>query len=375
MIIGFDGSRAFNKNKTGTENYSYLLLKNLSEIDSKNQYIVYLRPGKFDIPNIFPENFIFKTLNYPYLWTQLGLAMELFTNPPDLLFVPAHTLPIIRPKGIKTVMTVHDLGSEYLPSHHQLKQSLYLKFITHYQMKSVNKLIAVSIATKNDLIKKIGVPESKVEVIYEGLRFEDAKRVEKGFIEQTLGKYNLKGKNFFLFVGTIQPRKNLARLIEAFAIVKQLYTIPKDFKLVLVGDSGWKNSDIYKLPEKMSISSSVKFLGRVNDRELGALYSSAEGFIFPSLFEGFGLPILEAFHFGCPVITSNISSLPEVAGDAALLVDPYQLNDLIKAMEELVINDDLRDRLIDKGYSRVKKFSFKKAAEQTLELFLSLEHH
>src|SRR3989338_9819306 len=174
MIIGFDGSRAFSKKRTGTENYSYQLLKSLSTIDKKNQYIVYLRPG-VEVGESWSENLTFKVISWSRLWTQGGLVIQTFIDDLDVLFVPSHTLPIIRRPGLKTVMTVHDLGAEYLPKMHQLKQQLYLKYITKYQLRSATKLIAVSKATKEDLIKKVGVDEKKISVVYEGVGQEKFK--------------------------------------------------------------------------------------------------------------------------------------------------------------------------------------------------------
>lgn len=369
MVIGFDGSRAFVKNKTGTENYSTLLLESLARIDKDNQYIVYLRPNFEGDFSQYPSNFKFKQINFNFLWTQVGLALEIFSNPPDILFVPAHTLPLFRPASVKTIMTIHDMGSEFLPTFHQLKQQIYLKFITKYQLKSATKLIAVSEATKNDLVKSIKVDKANIKVIYEGCRFEGLKKPEKLLIRSVLDKYSVKDNNYFLFVGTVQPRKNLLRIIEAFALLLQIYNNSSDnIKLLICGSSGWKDSEIYLLPKKFNIEKHVKFVGRVSDQELSCLYSAAKGLVFPSLFEGFGLPILEAFNFGCPVITSNVSSMPEIAGDAALVVDPYDIKQIVDALIQLQ-DDKLRYTLINKGYSQLKKFSFDKAAQQTHELF------
>ena len=155
MVIGFDGSRAFSGKRTGTENYSYQLLKALGKIDHRNEYIVYVRPQAEE--GVWPNNFQFKVINFPRLWTQVGLALHTFTDKLNVLFVPSHTLPLIRRPGLKTVVTVHDLGSEYLPDMHQFKQKLYLGFMQKYQLQTASKIIAVSKATKMDLIKKKGI--------------------------------------------------------------------------------------------------------------------------------------------------------------------------------------------------------------------------
>lgn len=376
MIIGFDGSRAFVKNRTGTENYSYQLLKHLAKIDTENSYIVYVRshnviPVRETQPEsiIWPKNFQFKVIPLPRLWTQLGLALRTFLDPIGILFVPAHTFPLIHKPGLKIVMTIHDLGAEYLPAMHQLKQKLYLDFITKYQLKSATKLIAVSKSTKKDLIKRTQIPEKNIEVIYEGINRDQFKPVKNDSLINTLNKYDLAKRKYFLFVGTIQPRKNLKRLIEAF---KVLTLDSGDLQLVLVGSKGWQSDEIYELPSKLGIKPRVKFLGHIKDQELVALYSGAVALLYPSLYEGFGLPILEAMNCGCPVITSNISSMPEIVGNAALLVNPESTEDLADQAHSLIIDDDLRNTLIQKGYNQAKKFNWEKCAKETLKLLMSL---
>ena len=346
MVIGFDGSRAFNKDKTGTENYSYQLLKALAKIDQKNTYIVYLRL-RFDGTEKWPRNFKFVTINWLKLWTQVGLAKQTFQDKLDVLFIPAHTIPLIHKPNLKTVITVHDLGSEYLSSMHQLKQRLYLKWITHYQFRSATKLIAVSKATKNDLVKKMGIDPKKIEVIYEGY---DNKLFKPDTKDNSLSTY-------YLFVGTIQPRKNLERIIKAVAKLKQ--------KLVIVGVRGWMSDKIYKLGQKEG----VKFLGYVPDEKLPALYSGAIALVFPSLFEGFGLPLIEAQACGCPVLTSNTSSMPEIAGKGAIYVNPYSVESIIRGIREI---GKVREKLIKFGFENVKRFSWEKCARETLEVLENL---
>ncbi len=205
MVIGFDGSRAFISGRTGTENYSYQLLKALAKIDKLNKYLVYTRVSQKEK---FPDNFKFRQIKWLRLWTQGGLAIQTFKDKIDVLFVPAHTLPLIRRPGLKTVVTVHDLGSEYLPSMHQFKQRLYLGFMQKIQLKTATHIIAVSKATKSDIIHKLSIQPSKISVIYEGYNEKLFKPTEKKILPYP----------YFLFVGTIQPRKNLERLIFAATI-------------------------------------------------------------------------------------------------------------------------------------------------------------
>ncbi|MBI2597090.1 glycosyltransferase family 4 protein [Candidatus Daviesbacteria bacterium] len=415
MTIGFDGSRAFGQNKqssswneqssswneqssswneqssswnkTGTENYSYQLLKALAKIDNKNSYIVYLRPDvvipgfSSVVPNVvmfarndqedWPENFQFRVIPWPRFWTQGGLALQTFKDKLDVLFIPSHTLPLIRKRGLKTMITVHDLGSEYLPSMHQIKQRLYLSFMQKYQLKTASKIIAVSKATKLDLINKIGIKSDKITVVYEGY---DEKRFK---IQDLRFKNDIKVNSlrYFLFVGTVQPRKNLERVIRAFSThlegEKMQLHLRGGLKLLIAGSKGWLSDEIYKLPKKLGIEDKVKFLGYVPDEKLAYLYKGAIALVFPSLFEGFGLPILEAQACSCPVITSNLSSMPEVAGKGAILVNPYSVDDIVRGMVQVQSSKFKVQSLIKAGLQNVKRFSWEKAARETLKVLSS----
>lgn len=371
MNIGFDGSRAFNESKTGTENYSYQLLYHLAKLDHTNNYYIYLRPGFERDKAIWPDNFKFITIPYSRLWTQIGLAKQTFIDKLNVLFIPSHTLPLIRKPGLETVVTVHDLGAEYLPKTHQLKQRAYLKLMTDVQLKSATHLIAVSQATKNDLIKKVKINPKKVSVIYEGYDKNLFKPLKADELKSVLKEYDIEYNSYFLFVGTIQPRKNLLRLISAYA--KFINNKPEQKpKLILAGSKGWLSDEIYDLPEKLGIKSSVKFLGYVPDQNLPALYNGAIALLFPSLFEGFGLPILEAMACSCPVLTSNISSMPEVADKAALLVNPDSEDEIAQGISKLFLDQKLKDSLKTMGIAQSKKFSWEKCAEETLKTLLQV---
>lgn len=368
MKIGFDASRAFHGEATGTENYSQQLLHEMLSIDTENEYYVYIRIPREKIKYKFSQNAKVVFINQPYLWTQWGLAKQTFKDPLDVLFVPSHTLPLIRKPGLKTVMTVHDLGAEYLPASHQLKQQLYLKFITRYQLQTASHLIAVSKSTKNDLLKKTGVKEANISVIYEGVNLSDDLPSEV-VIHKTLRKFELSRHKYFLYVGTIQPRKNLIRLIEAFSLfLIENKAGENDMKLVIAGKPGWDYQDVISLPKQLGIADKVVFTGRVDDSQLKSLYISALALTYPSLFEGFGLPILEAYFFGLPVITSNTSSMPEVAGKGAILVNPEEVNGIMRAMQELYLDSDKRHELVRHGKEQLKKFSWSEAARQTIKV-------
>jgi glycosyltransferase involved in cell wall biosynthesis len=367
LTISIDGSRAFVEGGTGTENYSLQLLKNIALVDKENSYLVYLRPGQKPGSG-WPSNFRFKVIGLKRLWTQIGLSLATFVDNSDVLFVPSHTLPLIRRPGLKTVITVHDLGAEYLPFSHQIKQILYLKLMTHYQLSTATKVIAVSEATKKDLVKKIGLPGEKISVVHESVDQKVFKKIGNDPLRDIMSKYKITRGKYFLFVGTVQPRKNLERIISSFKDF--ISNSGQDINLVIAGSKGWKSKPLYSLPRELGIEAKVRFLGRVTDEDLVGLYNGATALVYPSLFEGFGLPILEANACGCPVITSDSSSMPEVVGDAGILVDAGSREQITEAMKKMYTNDPFRNRLIDKGYINLKRFSWEKTARETVKILI-----
>lgn len=342
MIIGIDASRAEIFEKSGTENYSKELIDALLALPEAKKHTIRL----YDHSNV----------PWKRLWTQGGLALELWRRPADVLFVPAHTLPLLRPPRLKTVVTIHGLEYEYLPGYYRFPQKLYLNQSTEYAVCHADRLIAVSLWTKNQLINRLGADPAKITVIHEGVgrRILEAKerQFKPDYLRQIRHKYNLP-KDYLLFVGTVQPRKNLVRLIQA---------LPQGESLVIAGKMGWMFEPILAAAKNRP----VKLVGRVADADLAAVYKLAKLFVWPSLMEGFGLPVLEAMSLGIPVITSTAGALPEVAGEAALLVDPQKTADLARAIKLALENEDLRQVLVEKGLCRAAKFSWAKAARSTL---------
>ena len=320
MLIGIDASRSVAQERTGTENYSLNLICHLLALGSDHHYRLYFnRPPSFP-PKVFWGEGGAATLRpcglrvmpFPRLWTHLRLSWEMARHPPDLLFVPAHVLPLVHPR--RSVVTIHDLGYLYYPQAHCLLDRLYLDLSTRYSARAATHLVADSSATKRDLIERYGVEPNKITVVYPG--YDDTVfqpvRDEKA-IGAVRAKYGVAG-DYILFVGTLQPRKNLIRLIEAYWKLEV-----GNWKLVIAGKKGWLYREIFQQVEKLGLEGKVVFTGYVPEGDLPALLSGARLFVFPSLYEGFGLPVLEAMACGTPVVCSNVSSLPEVAGDAALL--------------------------------------------------------
>jgi len=338
----------------------------------EHEWILYVRPGTAT------TEFKTKTINLPFLWTQLGLAYRTWTANLDCLWVPAHTLPVLRKPGLKTVVTIHGIEYEFLPSYQNLLQRWYLPLSTKYAVQSAKKVIAVSQFTANQLKERLNVDSSKVTVVYEGDSYtspQPSPKLRRGgsmaMEGEVLKKYALRTKGYILFIGTVQPRKNLKRLIEAYNLTHPTGSSLSccrrgkegEVDLVLVGKLGWGFDDlpIDKYPN-------IKFLRYINDAERDILLQNALVYIQPSITEGFGLPILEAFAAGVPVTSSNGGALPEVVGDAGLLFDPYDVSDIYDQLVKLVDDKKLRDELIAKGHKQLAKFSWQKAAQETYSI-------
>ncbi|MCJ7804906.1 glycosyltransferase family 4 protein, partial [Patescibacteria group bacterium] len=265
------------------------------------------------------------------------------------------------PSRAAKVTTIHDFGFlKYPETAHPKIKAVHQRRLD-WVKKEADLVIAVSQSTQKDIIEILGIPEEKIKVVYEAAP-EDLKAVkDKKKINQVKKKFKING-NYLLSVATLEPRKNLKRIIESFKMLKA-----KDLKLVIVGKQGWDDS-LPKLNFKRQ-TSNVVFTGYISEEDKITLYSGAVCFVFPSLYEGFGLPILEAMKCGCPVLTSNISSMPEVAGHAGLLVDPLDVEEITRGLGEIINNQEKREDLINKGFTQVKKFSWEKAAQETLKVY------
>lgn len=360
MIIGLDGSRAFLRYRTGIEEYSYQVIKHLRNTLPKEAEVrVYVRKkiifekGKFrwQFPSIdfpLPENWQLVGLWAPRFWTQIRLSLKMLFQPVDALLIPAHTVPVIHPKN--TVVVVHGLEYEMSPESYSPWERFYMRNSIRYSVKAAKKVVSVSQNTKRDLEKLYGVPAEKITVIYEG------------FIKNT--RKDSAKKDTILFIGRLEKRKNVIRIIEAFEILKSKYAL--SHTLVLAGKPGYGYEKIEERIKSSKHQGSILEKGYISQEEKEKLLSEAGVFIFPSLYEGFGLPILEAQSFGIPVITSNVSSLPEVAGDGVLYVNPLESADIAEKLLSLTIGLDEvnREALVQKGYENLKRFSWEKCAQE-----------
>jgi glycosyltransferase involved in cell wall biosynthesis len=304
------------------------------------------------------------------LWTHIGLSNEITTRPPDALFVPAHVLPAAMARAdlrrtVRAVATVHDLGFKHFPQAHPLQQRAYLDLGTRFTVSNAQVIIADSEATKRDVVAFYGAKESSVQVAYPGPM--PLPEVSAQEIDQALMKHGLSMRRpYALHIGTLQPRKNLRRLLQAWA---RLPSAMRDVQLVLAGGAGWGDeaAQLRCDAESLGLSQRVLFTGYISDLEKAALLRAASVYALPSLYEGFGFPVLEAQSAGVPVACSNTSSLPEVAGDAALMFDPTHIDGIADALAKLMSEDALRRRIIDAGYANLARFSWSSCAETILK--------
>lgn len=358
MSIGIDGNEANVKERVGVSEYAFELLREFSSA----KFIVYLK----DKPrNELPQeskNWHYRVIGPRRLWTQIGLPLDLYFHRPrpDVFFTPTHYAPRFSP--VPTVISIMDLSYIHFPEMFKKLDLYQLQSWTAYSVNKAKKVLTISRASKNDIIKVYKVPPEKVAVTYPGIKEVSSSKYKILSMDKFKKKYGISGE-YILFVGTLQPRKNLVRLIEAFAKLSS-----PTLSLVIVGKKGWLYEEILEAPKKFGVEDRVKFLDFVLDEDLSVLYQNALCFVLPSLYEGFGLPVLEAMSNGCPVIISNVSSLPEAGGEAALYVDPQNVDDIKEKLKLIIEDQKLRKKLIEKGYKQVKKFSWEKTAKETLRV-------
>ena len=370
LVIGIDASRALRPRPAGPERYAAEIIRHLLQLPGAGRHRWRLYTDQPAGDALFPQrtpgaeeaNVELCVLPWRRMWTHRCLAAEVRRRPPDVLFVPSHVVPFTLPPWLPPcVVTVHDLGYHVLPAAHTWSQRLYLTWGTRWSAAVARRVIAVSGATARDLQRYCGTPAGKIRVIYEAAVAMPAPA--QGEIAAVRADYGLH-RPYALYVGSIQPRKNLARLIRAYGFLAES-GLP-EWDLVLAGGLGWLSDPIVELARSSAAAEHIRLIGYVAEERLPALLAGARFFCYPSLFEGFGLPVLEAQRMGAPVMTSDTSSLPEIAGDAALLVDPTDVDAIAEAMLRLSQDEALRARLVAAGYENVKRFSWEKAAAETL---------
>ncbi len=398
MNIVVDIRCLMDKNRTGVGEYTYGLLSALFSLDKDNQYYLFYN-SRQDVSNNIPkwnqDNIHYVYTRWPnkllnlLLWLKiikidrlvirhLERIRQLAEKSKDLIevrdssasFAGAHFAqndecvwfsPNLNfthlSKHVKHLQIIHDLSFEFLPECFTWKQRLWHYFLRpRRKCQKADIILTPSRCTKNDVVEKYGIFEEKIKILNPGVVGERGMRNE----EQIKQSYNLSEK-YILYLGTLEPRKNVESIIEAYKLSAISY------QLMVVGSSGWKNKKLLKLIQE---TAGVKYLGYVTDEEKSVLYQNASLFVFPSLYEGFGLPVLEAMAVGVPVITSNRSSLTEVAGEAGYLIDPHNVAEIAEAMEKILTDEKLRGILVERGLKRVGEFSWQKSAEEFVKLLI-----
>jgi glycosyltransferase involved in cell wall biosynthesis len=364
-----EAERANLPNPTGVERYAAELIKNFARMDSRNEYILYFRtkpqPWFYDLP----KNFSIKIMPFPKFWTQLRISWEMITHPVDVLFIPASALPLWHPR--KSVVTVHDVAWRIFPGAFTKFMRRYLEWSTKFAVKKARKILAVSEATKKDLSKFYNINPAKVSVTPLGFDTGSFQPRNYAEVQPVLDKYGLVYQKYVLFVGTIQPRKNIVKLVEAFQKLRKENHIEE--KLAIFGGRGWLWEPIVKKIKMVGLDGSIKYFDYASKEDLPYLYAGAKLLTLPALYEGFGLPPLEAMASGVPVVVSNVSSLPEVVGEAGVLVNPDSVDSIAGGLLKVLIDANLREQMIAKGSEQSKKFSWENTAKETLRVFEELK--
>jgi glycosyltransferase involved in cell wall biosynthesis len=385
MVIGIDIRVLARGTRTGVEEYTLNLLAHLLGLDQSIQYKLFYNAYQkieldyswLKLPNVqlydfrIPNRFLFVAacyLHQPKI-DRLLKGIDVYFNP--------HFFVAPLSKKCQKVITFHDLSFEHYPEFFSWRKRAWQKFLmnTRQEAREADKIIAVSQSTRDDLVNLYGIKPEKIKVIYSGVgrEFQSQKpkaksQNHKSKLKSIKIKYNLPEK-FILYFGTIEPRKNLIGLIRAFELLNTKYERRNTkYKLVIAGAKGWLYQDILKAAKESKYSQDIIFTGFIEEQDKPALYNLAELFVYPSFFEGFGFPPLEAMAGGVPTIVSHTSSLPEVVGDAAIMIDPYNIDELAWAIEMVLQDKDLRQRLERRGIEQARKFSWQRCAEETLEI-------
>jgi len=369
MLIGIDASRAVRSQRTGTENYSLFLIRALCRQAEGHTLRLYCsRPPA---EGLFPEceRAEWRIMPFPRFWTHVRLSIEMLLHPPDVLFVPAHVLPLCHPKA--SVVTVHDLGYLHFPAAHKRMARWYLDWGTRFSAFSARCVIVDSLATRKDLVAAYGVPQENTVVAYPAATMDVEVVPDTETMAETRARLGT-GERYLLYLGTLQPRKNLESLIEAFRLLVESGRVDDEVRLVLAGKAGWLADGILRAANAPDIKSRVVLTGYVSKEDVGSLMRGATAFCYPSWYEGFGLPVLEAMRVGVPVVCSNTSSLPEVGQDAALQVDPASVEAIADGIYAVISNEGLRARMIARGVEVAESFSWDACARTVLETFVSV---
>ena len=358
----------------GTRVYILRLLDRFGRMFPSEEWKIFHR-GDFN-PDLTPPNFRNYRLikaPFPISWTQTRFSWELFRYRPERLFMPVQALPVLFPKDTESIVTIHDLAFKLFPEYFPTRDLRKLNWLTDLAIRRSTRIIAVSESTKRDILKWYPkISEKKIRVIHHGF---DAPSMGSSsgdgeYDQLTLQRLGISREEYVLYVGALQPRKNLIRLMAAFESFGRRFP---SAKLVLAGESAWMSDSIFRARESNAFRERIVMTGRISFEERSALYRNARMFAYPSLYEGFGLPVLEAFSFGIPVVCADNSSLSEIAGDAAKFFEAPRADHLAETLIRLWDNSTDRSDLRLKGYARLREFSWDKCALETANWIIGRE--
>lgn len=364
MLIGVDISPAAKKNRTGIEWYCFHIANELAKLDNANQYRFYTKEPVAHEFARFPSNFTEVVLPKKPFWTHTALAAELKANPVDVFYSPAHIIPWRHPKD--TVSTIHDAGFRHYRKNYSLYQFLHATVNSYTSAIWAKTVIVPATFVADDITKLYNLKKQKVVVVPNGFDIGEFAGITPEEIQGCRQTFNL-GK-YFIFVGRMEVRKNLIRTLQAF--FDFLDETGHDMQFVLVGSPGVGFDEIDTFIKANRHAARVIRSGYVSARQKALLLAGSEALVFPSLYEGFGIPILEGYAAGTPVITSNTTACPEVAGDAGIVIDPLDVDAIKHSMKAVVDDAALRQSLIARGHERVKLYSWEKTARAAHALLL-----
>lgn len=347
--------------------YVYSLLKHLPTVAGQHSFTVFLgdREAGEALTGLQTRVSTLPTARpaVRIAWEQLVQPMRLMAERVDLLHSLAFVQPVVLP--CPGIVTIYDLSFVLFPQRHQPWRRLYLRWGSGLSARRAKRVVAISASTKRDIINLLGVPEEKVDVVPCGVD-DDFRPVDKPELLDELRRKHSLPPRMLLFVGTIEPRKNLTTLLKSYALLRERMKPPP---LVIGGPRGWRHGEVFSLAEELDLLDEVLFPGYIARDELPLWYNAADLFVYPSLYEGFGLPPLEAMACGTPVVVSDTSSLPEVVGDAGILVDPTSAEELAQAMERVLTDIELRDLLRARGLERARTFTWQRTARDTVSVY------
>ena len=366
--IGIDASKLAKQIKSGTEYYTQEIIRNIIDLgDNDINIVLYCKKPLSRSFGPLPPNTSVKIMGFPpRLWTQIRLSIETTLRPPSVLFVPAHTIPPVTRCPIVT--TIHDLGFRKYPALYPALEKIYHKYSMKQAIKRADKIISISHATKADIIKYYPRAKSKnIEYIYHGLNAGRYRPLRAG--DQL--RFQPKWDKYILFIGRLEAKKNILGIVKSYALLRKERGIKH--KLVLAGKPKFEFDKVRQYIDKLTpdVKKDIILPGYIGNSDLPVLLREADIFLFPTFFEGFGMPILEAFASGVPVVTSNTTSCPEIAGEAAIVVDPYKPLAIASACSKLINKPDVRRNYIRTGFHRSKQFSWQKSARATLDVLKS----